>query len=975
MSASNPPIPANEQERLQALREYKIMDTSEEETFDSIAKLASYICEVPIALISFIDEERQWFKANVGMDGVAESPRPLTFCQYTIMDDGLTYVPDAAEHSTLKNNPSVREGLVRFYAGTPLTTPSGHHIGTLCVVDSKPKELNENQKSALATLANHIMAHLELKRKNKKLKGEVGRLAEKALDGIAKELDYYKMAIDETSIVSITDETGVISYVNDKFCAISQYRREELLGQTHKIIDSGFHSKDFFENLWKTLLSGKVFKNEIKNKAKDGTYYWEDIVVVPFLNPQGKPYKFVSIKRNITEEKQRKQRILNLIKTQRSIFNGASYSIIFTDTKGYIRRINKAGLQLLGYQENELVKVKSPLIFHDPLELQSRKAELEMEWGNELSSEIEVLVGKAQRENSADSREWTFITKSGKRIPVWQTITCINDEEGQVQGYLSVAEDYSSKKKAESKLIEAKLLAEQAVAMKANFLANMSHEIRTPMNAIIGFTDLLSETPLSQSQEEYVSHVKMAGENLMLIINDILDLSKIESGKLVIDPQPFKIKEDLKHIYELLKIRADEKLLEFNLFLDAGLPEMIIGDKGRLNQVIMNLAGNAIKFTSEGEVNILVKKLKEDDNKITLKFTIKDTGIGIPESKLESIFERFSQGEESTSRNFGGTGLGLNIAKQLIELQDGKLEVKSKLEFGSEFYFSLTYQKSNDLTIGKEKIVELPEVSQKVSILLCEDNVINQRLVRKVIEGFGFDLDIAHNGREGIELFSTKQFDLILMDLQMPLMDGYQATVHIRKELKSDIPIVAMTAHSFIGERQKCFDMGMNAYVPKPFRKEELYTKILEVLDQHGGKQEVENLNGEKLDATHKLDSKIDLSYLKELSDNNKEFEKEIITMFCQKVENEMEVLELAVKEGDFKGVKEFAHAMKSSASLFLLEKCVYILNQTEKEATELWKSEATELSQEVQNGLVELKQRFIETKESLLELLEKEYL
>ncbi|MBT0810330.1 response regulator [Litoribacter ruber] len=973
MSASNPPIPLNEQERLQALREYEIMDTSPEETFDSIAKLASYICEVPIALISFIDEDRQWYKAKVGMD-VQEISRPLTFCQYAILDDKLTYVPDAEEHSVLKDNPSVREGKVRFYAGTPLTTPSGFHIGTLCVVDSKPKELNEDQKAALETLANHVMAHLELKKRNKKLKNEVSKLAEKALDGIAKELDYYKMAIDETSIVSITDESGVITYVNDKFCAISQFRRDELLGQTHKIIDSGFHSKAFFESLWKTLLAGKVWKNEIKNKAKDGSYYWEDMVVVPFLNPHGKPYKFVSIKRDITEEKHRKQRITNLLKTQSSIIDGASYSIVFMDTRGIIRKINKSGLQLLGFKESEVVNVKTPLIFLDEQELEKVKKELEKEYSKTFAKDLDVLVDCARTKNTADSREWTYITKSGKRIPVWQTITCIYDDEGQVQGYLSVAEDYSSKKKVEAKLIEAKQLAEQAVAMKANFLANMSHEIRTPMNAIIGFTDLISETKLDDTQTEYVGHVKMAGENLLLLVNDILDLSKIEAGKLVIDPQPFNIKASLKHNYELLKIRAHEKLIDFNLFLDAELPDMVVGDKGRLNQIMMNLAGNAIKFTTDGEVNIMVKKVREDEESIELKFSIKDTGIGIPESKLATIFERFSQGEESTSRNFGGTGLGLNISKQLIELQDGKLEVKSRVGIGSEFYFSLIYQKVNDIDVNINNKVELPEINRKVSILLCEDNVINQRLVRNVIEGFGFELDIAHNGKEGIEMFSSKVYDLVLMDLQMPLMDGYQATVHLRTEVNSDIPIIAMTAHSFISERQRCFDLGMNAYVSKPFRKEELYAKILEVLERHGLKEKVEERKVEEAEAAVSVGSKINLSYLRELSENNKEFEKEIIAMFCQKVENEIEVLEKAMHEQDFKEVKEFAHAMKSSASLFLLEKCVYILNQTEKEATELWKNGGTELSKEVFEGINELKQLLGEATEELNDLLEKEY-
>jgi CheY-like chemotaxis protein len=247
---------------------------------------------------------------------------------------------------------------------------------------------------------------------------------------------------------------------------------------------------------------------------------------------------------------------------------------------------------------------------------------------------------------------------------------------------------------------------------------------------------------------------------------------------------------------------------------------------------MMNLAGNSLKFTEEGEVIISVKKVEETEETVSLRFSVKDTGIGIPEDKQVAIFERFRQAEESTTRKFGGTGLGLNIVKQLIELQKGKIQVKSTLGKGSEFFFVLTFPKVKSEVVARQSESFKPtKPSRSLSVLLCEDNRMNQLLAAKVIENFGFELDIANNGQEGLDLLAKKKYDLVLMDLQMPVKDGYQTTVHIRQELKMDIPIIAMTAHSLVGEQTKCFDLGMNAYVAKPFKQKELIDKIKEVCD------------------------------------------------------------------------------------------------------------------------------------------------
>lgn len=461
-----------------------------------------------------------------------------------------------------------------------------------------------------------------------------------------------------------------------------------------------------------------------------------------------------------------------------------------------------------------------------------------------------------------------------------------------------------------------KKIAERAVLAKDNFLANMSHEIRTPLNAIIGFTDLLDQTELDEVQQEYIDSVQIAGENLLIIINDILDLSKIESGNLTIESEPFNLKRTLKHVYSLLKVKV-QKDVEFNLYLDADMPDNVIGDQGRLNQILVNLVGNSLKFTQEGEVTVSVKKIEENNDNYTLRFSVKDTGIGIPKNKLKTIFERFTQGEESTTRTFGGTGLGLNIVKQLVELHKGEIHVKSELNRGSEFFFFLKYKKANAPKTVASSASKNDLGSLK--ILLCEDNVLNQKLVKSVIHNFGFELDVASNGDEGIELLSQNKYDLVLMDLQMPIKDGYQTTEYIRNEMNSSIPIIAMTAHSLVGEQERCYKVGMNGYVPKPFKQSVLLKVIKTAMREEVGAERRR---------------RIDFSFLDEMACGDEEFKKEMIHLFLDKIPNQVAELEAAFKNDDHDAVKRLAHNMKSSLDIFMLEDLSNCASIIEEEAS-----------------------------------------
>jgi signal transduction histidine kinase len=380
--------------------------------------------------------------------------------------------------------------------------------------------------------------------------------------------------------------------------------------------------------------------------------------------------------------------------------------------------------------------------------------------------------------------------------------------------------------------------AEESKRLKQQFLANMSHEIRTPMNAIIGTVNLLRSSNLDEKQNKYINIIKTSADNLLVIINDILDISKIESGKFTIEQIPFNLKEKVMHVYESLKVKAEEKHLAFETNFESGIADHYLGDPVRITQVLINLAGNAIKFTDKGSVTIHISQVNDNGNHL-IRFQVEDTGIGIASDKLQFIFESFTQETADTTRKFGGTGLGLTISKQLVELMGGQLQVKSERGKGSVFSFDLPLEITTDHVNQKESNEghQKTKVKSGLKILLAEDNPFNQMVAEDTLKMMIPDLDlvVVENGVQAIEKLQEKTFDLVILDIHMPEMDGYQTALHIRKQLSSPlnaIPIMAMTANVIAEEIDKCFEMGMNAYVSKPFTHDDLLGKIIALTEK-----------------------------------------------------------------------------------------------------------------------------------------------
>lgn len=379
---------------------------------------------------------------------------------------------------------------------------------------------------------------------------------------------------------------------------------------------------------------------------------------------------------------------------------------------------------------------------------------------------------------------------------------------------------------------------------KQHFLINMSHEIRTPMNAILGFARHLEESLYEKDQQESIKMIIKSGDHLLMTFNDILDFSRIGTGKIDFMVLPFDLNETIQSIFMLTEPHARFKKVGLTYSIDNDIPKMLYGDSVRLTQILLNLTSNAIKFTERGGVIISVAKVGEGLDDVVVEFRIKDTGIGIAPEKMDKIFEVFEQGTNSMSRKFGGTGIGLSIVKRLITLQGGKISVDSTPGRGSEFYFSLPFSKQNSYEDenGVKENLNHNEESRKegegIKVLIVEDNAINQLLVLKLLQKRGYDTTVAENGQIALHKYDKADFDIILMDLRMPEMDGYEATIQIRKmdSYKRFVPIVAMTAHTIKGEYERCMSIGMNDYISKPFRAAELYEKI-QLLVKKAGQQ------------------------------------------------------------------------------------------------------------------------------------------
>ena len=656
-----------------------------------------------------------------------------------------------------------------------------------------------------------LRTHLALNRARQELlqaHRDLERQAEERIHALS--VDESRLSIiyhSNPDCIRIIDSDGIILDINPAGLAmLGASSIDEIKGRcVYDFIEA--KQRDEFIKMNNRVFAGASTSMEFRALTLRGDYIWVESNSVPLFDGQGNVTECLSITRSIAERKKTEEELRKLsIAVEQS-----PASIVITDKSGNIEYVNPQFERVTGYAKHEVIG-RNPRILKSGRMPQDTYVDL---W--KTITRGEIWSGELQNRNKNGEIYWEFAS-----------ICPIKNDAGEVTHFIAVKENISLLKLREEELRAAKEIAEAANQAKSEFLANMSHEIRTPMNAVIGMGHLLRNTRLTDEQQEYLTALQSSSRNLLGVINDILDFSKIEAGKMEIKPSEFRLHDVLQDVYSLIGPLAKEKALELRFCIPESIPGALVGDPLRLEQVLINLTGNAVKFTDQGEIVVIAEVLEQEATRMRLCFTVKDTGIGIEPGQQQRLFQPFTQADSSHTRRHGGTGLGLTISRQLVEKMGGKIWVDSEPGKGSAFFFTVQFGLVRDARWTELLSYKAPHIKPSpqfrgVQVLLVEDDRLNQIVAQRLLESYGVQVAIAENGLDALEAVKRQSFDLVLMDIQMPELDGYQVTAEIRKEERfRDLPIIAMTAHAMAGEREKCLAAGMNDHFTKPFDPGEL---------------------------------------------------------------------------------------------------------------------------------------------------------
>ncbi|WOE69205.1 ATP-binding protein [Hydrogenimonas thermophila] len=858
-------------------------------------------------------------------------------------------------------------------------------------------------------------------------------------------LEQYRDAVDHAMIVSKTDKRGIITYINDNFCKISGYTREELIGKSHNIVRHPDTPKETFKEMWQTILSKKPWHGIIKNLRKDGTDYIVDAIIYPILDTSGEITEFIALRKDITEQIHDKEQLEAREAELQAILNNQDSIVLFVSQNDGILTINKRFFEYFDFKDTDDFKEKHSCICDLFIEEEGYiYPKAREDWLEFVSSNPEERHKVKMRDKNGKIR--TFLLKAN-----------------QIENDGRFVVNLSDITPLEEALIQAKLMEHT----KSMFVANMSHEIRTPLNGILGFTELLLKHPVDSQIRRYLEIIHKSGKTLLGIVNDILDLSKIESGKMELSPIPADICKELESVVAIFAAKAREKHISYTAFIDPTIPKTIICDIQRLKQVLSNLIGNAVKFTPEnGKVEVLIKTIKKEDNRIKLHFEVKDSGIGIKEEQKSKIFDLFSQADNSISREYGGTGLGLPISAKFIEMMGSHIEVDSEPQKGSTFWFDIWFDINDaSLSIGslesieesvnivfckhtpedcimfetiknyleawgiswttrtscddipfdtaflfitpdtfekgdKENMqklleqfpslqiiwvessssikppednrihkLEMPVVGSTLfdllaaglgdnftkasisedniyngnysgKVLVAEDNPVNQMLISELLKDRGIDATIVENGIEALDELNRNQYDLVLMDVNMPKMDGIEATKKLR-ESGFKTPIVALTANVMAEEKSAYMKAGMNDHLSKPIETKALDIVLQKFLNTTNIEEEVESIEFDDIDYDHLGES---------LGLKNRKILRTLFAQFSKSVDSFLEDLESAINSKNIETLKDVIHRIKGATGNMRFENSFTLCKELEKEL-----SSHNEINNRVKNMITKL--------------------
>jgi len=752
------------------------------------AQTIAFICKTPLAVICLDHLGDKWTTC-FGTNNLETGDKQL----FNLIrnHDGLLVIDDVRTIPGLENSPLVRDHKVRYVAGLPLITDDGRRAGALVVMNTQPTHLSSEQIAALKVIAMGTISILELTRKNTDLQNLLTK-AEK----------FQNLFNNSNEIHCITDHDGTIEFINESVQTILGFSTPEIRGRNIWEFSIPGERDRLMPGIYKQIEKGKSrFTIETRVRTKAGRirwFSWSNVI---------KDGHWLVNGRDITVAKENELQLQTLsLAVEKS-----SVGVLLRNERNEVLWMNAAFENMFGY----------PLA-----ELRGR------EFGH-------LLIGELTDRSVLQIAEDTFTQKQPYQIeiqlyrkdgsPVWMYLSNTPLYHDDLpERWVCVAVDISEQKQAELALVNTRDEAIKLSLAKENFLSVMSHEMRTPLNTVIGITNALMEEDPKESQRENLEILKFSSRNLLTLINDVLDFTKIETGNLQLEFIPFNLKQLVQNTIHSFQYKSGSKKIQLKHSIDARIPEYVNSDPTRLFQILNNLLSNAVKFTESGHVTLGLDMNQEDENQVGITFSVSDSGIGIAPDKLEVIFEAYEQAGSETARKYGGTGLGLAITKKLVELYQSHISVQSEPGKGSTFSFTLTMDKSQGSIKETESEPQRFE-NLSASVLLVDDNAMNRLIGRKVLQKFGIDPEFAENGVEALEKIRSNNYDLVLMDIQMPVMDGLEAVKQLRQmedEKYQRLPVIALTASSLPEDELRFRNAGMNDFILKPFEASALYKMV-----------------------------------------------------------------------------------------------------------------------------------------------------